>query len=513
MIAASDPLATWLGNSEQNPDGMAANPMPGITFTQRPDLSFVFINSAIEELTGVTAADFQSDSKWFWQVVHEADAEALKARLRSEQESPTGMTSKYRIRHRETGRITYLWERRRAIRTETGLVGFEGIWLDITRQTIAESRLLNMSWRENLGLLTMGLAHDFCNVMTGIVGLSETFQAMPELDCALRKGLGRIRDTAMQASNLAHRLRQLHQGRPGEKKYQDLNESVRSLTDLLQKVVPRRVRVDTDLASGQLPVHVDPVELQQVIINLAINAADAMPDGGEVMFRTRRHQEFPTTQNLKGVSPRPPIISLSVEDTGTGIPADFPSSFFDAFFTTKPVGKASGIGLYNARLFVEKHRAAISVETKQGKGSIFHLWFAEADFSEEQQTLPAQGPKRHTLLVAGPAGERLETVVRTLRESGFYAVPAAGEDVALEALYSPQYEFSAAIVLYTRTRTEELSLCQRIRAHKLPIKTVVSVECGNPDELAESLLQSVDETIPFGASPQDIVNRLKKALS
>jgi PAS domain S-box-containing protein len=490
------------------------NRWPGIIFSQRPDFSFVFISPKIEELTGVPASEFRRQSKYFWEVVHEADAEALATRLRSEQESSAGMTTTYRIRHVHTGRVTYLWEHRRTIRTANRLIlGFEGIWLDITRQTIAERRLLNMSWRENLGILTMGLAHDFCNIMTGIVGLSETFESNLEVDSSVRSGLGLIRETAMQASQLAHRIRQLHQGLPGEKSYQDLNESVRSLIDLLQKVLPRRVRLLTDLAPGQLPLFVDPVELQQVIVNLALNAADAMPDGGQLTFRTARHDQLPAAHNLQGIRPRPPVISLSVKDTGTGIPARFLNSIFDPFFTTKPLGKGSGLGLYNARLFVEKHGSAISVETKEGSGSTFHLWFGEADFTEAQAAPTPKRPSRHTLLVAGPAGERLDHMVELLRTNGYYAVPATGEASALEALHAPHFQFTCLVVLCASGRSEEISLCQRIRAHKLPIKTVLSIVSGNQDELAETVLQSVDAVVPFDVAPQDFLNRLRKVLS
>jgi len=490
------------------------NRWPGIIFSQRPDFSFVFVSPKIEELTGIPASEFRRQSKYFWEVVHEADAEALATRLRLETESSAGITSTYRVRHVHTGRVTYLWEHRRTIRTANGLIlGFEGIWLDITRQTIAERRLLNMSWRENLGLLTMGLAHDFCNIMTGIVGLSEAFEASLEIDNSVRSGLGLIRETAMQASQLAHRIRQLHQGLPGEKSYQDLNESLRGLIELLQKVLSRRVRVLTDLAPGQLPLYVDPVELQQVIVNLALNAADAMPDGGQLTFRTGRHNEVPPAHNVQGVRPRAPIISLSVQDTGTGIPARFLSSIFDPFFTTKPLGKGSGLGLYNARLFAEKHGSGISVETKEGSGSTFHLWFAQADFTEAQQTPPPTRPSRHTLLVAGPAGERLEHLVQLLRANGYYAVPAIGEAAAVEALHAPHFQFTCLIVLCAGNQSEELSLCQRVRAHKLPLKTLLSVVSGNQDELPEKLLQSVDAVVPFDVAPQDFLNRLNTVLN
>lgn len=490
------------------------NRWPGILFSQRPDFSFVFVSPKIEELTGIPPSEFRRQSKYFWDIVHEADAEALAARLRSEQESSNGVTSTYRVRHAHTGRVTYLWEHRRTIRTANGLIlGFEGIWLDITRQTIAERRLLNMSWRENLGILTMGLAHDFCNIMTGIVGLSETFEANPAVDSTVRSGMGLIRETAMQASQLAHRIRQLHQGLPGEKSYHDLNEAVGGLLDLLQKVLPRRVRVVAELAPGQLPIYVDAVELQQVIVNLALNAADAMPERGQLTFRTGRHAQFASCQNLQGTHPRPPVISLAVQDTGTGIPARFLSSIFDPFFTTKPLGKGSGLGLYNTRLFVEKHGSAVSVETKEGSGSTFHLWFSEADFTEAQQAqLPAR-PTRHTLLVAGPADPRLDQMIALLRANGYYAVPASGEAAVLEALHAPHFQFTGLVVLGEPSHPDAIALCQRIRAHKLPLKTVLSLLSGNQDELEEGLLQSVDAVVPFDVAPQDFLNRLRTVLS
>ena len=487
------------------------NRWPGIIFSQRPDFSFVFVSPRIEELTGVPASEWRRQSKYFWEVVHEADAEALNVRLRTEAEAGTGLTSTYRIRHTQTGRVTYLWEHRQAIRTNSGLLlGFEGIWLDITRQTIAERRLLNMSWRENLGTLTLGLAHDFCNIMTGIVGLSETYEASLESDSSLRSGLSLIRTTAMQASQLAHRIRQLHQGVPGEKNYQDLNERLGTLVEVLQKVLPRRIQVRMAFEPGQLPVYVDAVELQQVIVNLALNAADAMPKGGDLTFRTARHRELPAAGHLQGKLPHPPLISLSVQDTGTGIPKRFLGSIFDPFFTSKPLGKGSGLGLYNARLFAEQHGAAISVETKEGVGTTFSLWFAQADFTEAQEPQSVQLPlERHTLLVAGAAGEARDHMVALLRQNGYYVVPAADEADAIEALHAPHFQFAGLVVLCTHGHTEGLSLCQRVRAHNLPLKTVLSVFACNHDEIDASLLDAVDANIPFDVPAHDFLTRLK----
>lgn len=488
---------------------------PGIIFSQRPDFSFAFVSSKIEEWTGVPASEWRRRSKYFWQVVHEADADALHARLQSGAGlAPSGLTSTFRIRHIETGRVSYLWEHRQAVVSSNGLLlGYEGIWLDITRQTIAERRLLNMCWKENLGTLTMGLAHDFCNIMTGIISLSETFEAEVAENSPLRNGLSLIRSTAMEAGELSHRIRQLHQGIPGEKNYHDLNEIVSTMAGILQKVLPRRVHIRAENAPGQLPVYADAVELRQVVVNLALNAVDAMPNGGTLVFRTTRHDQAPLASNLQNAMPRLPLVCLSVQDTGVGIPERFLGAIFDPFFTTKPLGKGSGLGLYNARLFADKHGAAISVETQERVGTTFHLWFPLADFTEAQNARPADRPSRHTLLVLGPpGGDLLNRMVQTLRQHDFYVVPATSQAEVVETLHAPDFQFTGLLMLHPQGQEEEIALCQRIESDRLPVKTIFSPVGCNEDEMDAGFRDRVSAVVPADIPEAEFVARLKAAL-
>jgi len=485
---------------------------PGIIFSQRPDFSFAFISPRIEELTGIAAPEWQRHSKYFWQVIHEADAQPLMARLRAAAREPGELTGTFRIRHAHTGRVSYLWEHRQPVFSSNGLLlGYEGIWLDISRQTIAERRLLNLSWKENLGTLTMGLAHDFCNIMTGIVALSETFDAELGANKSLREGLHMIRSTAIEAGQLSQRIRQLHYGTPGEKNYHDLNEIVTNIAAVLQKVLPRRVRVQTQLAEGQLPVYLDEVELRQVLVNLALNAADAMPNSGQLTFRTARHGSPPATVNLHGALPLPPLASLSVQDTGTGIPESFINSIFDPFFTTKPLGKGSGLGLYNARLFVEKHGSAISLETKEKVGTTFHLWFAQANFTEAETAQKVDRLARHTLLLVGPTESTLAGIAERLRENGYYVVSATSDAAALESLHSPNFQFTGLLLICEGGSGQRLPLFDRVRAEQMPVKTLCLVNC-NQDEVDSLFLQKVDAVLPFGTPIPDLLARLKSVL-
>jgi signal transduction histidine kinase len=485
---------------------------PGILFSQRPDFTFAFVSPKIEELTGIPAQEWRRNSKHFWNVIHESDAEPLMARLRNGLRTPSDMTAMFRIRHIQTGRVTYLWEHRQPVLSSNGLLlSYEGIWLDTTRQTIAERRLLNMSWKENLGTLTMGLAHDFCNIMTGIISLSETYEASLEENSSLRDGLHLIRSTAMQAGQLSNRLRQLHQGSPGDKNYHDLNEIVASLADVLQKVLPRRARVQTEIAEKQLPISVDAFELRQVIVNLALNGVDAMPNGGGLIFRTSFHQQAPDAANVQGALPKVPSVCLSVSDTGMGIPQRMFNSIFDPFFTTKPLGKGSGLGLYNTRLFAEKHGAAISVESKERAGTTFHIWFPMANFTEAENILPAPRPERHTLLAMGPAGATLNQTVARLRESGFYIAPTSSETEALEILNSPSFQFSALLLICTNEFLEPVSLCERVFSDITPLKTICLLGC-NQDEMDADFLRKLDVVIPLQTPSAELISRLKATL-
>ncbi len=486
---------------------------PGVVFSQRPDFSFSFVSPRIEEMTGVTASDWRRSTRYFWEVVHEADVESLQQRLQQAAGARTGLTSTYRIRHIETGRVSYVWEHRQATRSANGLLlGFEGLWLDISRQTIAEKRLSAMAWKENFGVLTMGLAHDLSNIMAGILSLSETFQADLSADHPFQEGLALIKRNATQASQMVRRVRQLHEGKSGERSYHDLNELVTDMAELMRKTVPRRILVQTVLAPGQLPVYLDAVEFRQAIINLAINAVDAMPHGGQVFFRTSRHEQHPPLTNVQGRLPRLPCVCLAVQDTGTGIPACYLGSIFDPFFTTKSVGKGSGLGLYNARLFAEKHHGAIAVASQEKAGATFSLWLPQADFTEGLQSAAQPSPPRHALLVVGGTPPSWDSLVACLREHGFYAVAAASETDAAELLHSPEYQFTGVIVQAMLGDHGSLGLLDQIRKERLPVKTILNVAGCHMDEIDTKLLKAVDRVIAQDLALPEFLAQLRAAL-
>ena len=484
---------------------------PGVFFRQRADYAFDFVSPQIVELTGVPAKSWQRQPKLFWEVVHELDVAELKQQLQRCAESAEGLTSSYRLRNRQTGRVAYISEFRRPILDSSGrLQAFEGVWLDVTRQTIAEKRLATAAWKETLAMLTMGLAHDFNNVLTGILSLSDSYLSQIDAQHPFNEGLALIKQNALHASQLVHRIVNLHRHKTGERGYHDLNAIVADTMELLQKVIPKRIELQSELAAGELALYVDATELRQVIINMALNAADAMADRGQLVLATSAHQEMPALKRFQGVRPRLPCACLAVSDNGCGIKPHQLGSIFDPFFTTKPMNKGSGLGLYNARLFVEKHHGAISVESAPGAGAAFRLWLPQADFTEAEMAQELSGQRPRCLLLAGRAGKSLDSMAEFLRLHNYQVVPATRNAAAV--LHSAEHHFDGVMVQVEAKERGVLPLVEAARECRWPLKTIVQIVGGNQDELETRLLQQADLIISADLSEEVILRRLSVTL-
>jgi signal transduction histidine kinase len=484
---------------------------PCVIFSQRPDFSLQFASPNIKELTGMDATDWSGIRGRFWDLVHESDAAELQQQFKRAAQTGAAVTNTYRIRHVVTGRVAYILEHRQPAISQSGLLlGYEVVWLDVTRQTIAEKRLLTAAWKETLAVLTLGMAHDFTNIIAGIHSLSESFLSSLEPQHPFYEGLSLIKKSSLQASQLVQRMISLHLGQTGERNYHNLNDIANDLVELVKKILPRRIVVGTELAPADLPVYLDVVEFRQVVINLMLNAADAMPQGGCLTLRTTRHEALPALENVKGVVPRLPCICLTIEDSGTGIKQRHLASIFDPFFTTK--SKGSGLGLYNARIAIEKHQGAISVMSKEGAGTSFQLWLPEADFSESAR-VEAEARRarlaRRCLLLVGQAGEVLDKTVELLRSHNYHIVVAASADNLGDLLQSGDYQFAGVLLLAGPNDPALNSLPGELRQQRKDLKVVLKLAGCSQDDLDGELLKGIDLLLNPDLSDADMLLKLK----
>ncbi|MGD0813307.1 MAG: ATP-binding protein [Verrucomicrobiota bacterium] len=484
---------------------------PCVIFSQRPDFSLQSASQNIKELTGLDAADWCSQRDRFWEAVHESDATDLRQQFKHAVQSKSHVSNTYRIRHALTGRVAHVLEHRQPVITPNGLLlGYEVVWLDVTRQTIAERRLSTAAWKETLAVLTLGMAHDFTNIIAGIHSLSESFLAQMDNRHPFYEGMSLIKKNSLQASQLVKRMVNLHLGETGERNYHNLNEIAGDLVDLVTKILPRRIQLVADLAPPQLPAYLDVVEFRQVIINLLLNAADAMPRGGRLTLRTSRHEVLPALENMKGSVPHLPCVCLAIEDTGSGIKQQHLASIFDPFFTTK--AKGSGLGLYNARLAIEKLQGAISVVSNEGVGTTFQIWLPEADFSESrraEETASRKKQARRNLLLLGLPGEVLDKTAELLRSHNYQIVTGASSDSLAQLLQSSDYHFDGVFLLAQPDDPALNSLPAEVRQQNKNVKLVLKLAGCDQDDLDAQLLKGVDLLLNPDLSESDMLLKLK----
>lgn len=480
---------------------------PGILFRQNPDLTFATATPYLEGLTGCSLAEWQNEPGIFWKRVHELDLELVRRHIAEAELSTDGKSCAFRVRHKTTGRISYISEFRRATKDEGGhLTGYEGFWMNITPQALAERRLANAAWKETLGLLTLGLSHDFNNLLAGIMGLSEAYLSQIDANHPFREGLQLVHRNSQQAALLIRRIAQLHRGKTGTRSYHDLNNLVQENTELIGKVVPKKIAVGSDLSPGQLPLYVDQVEFQQIVVSLALNAAEAMPDGGRIVLRTFPADTAPETMPHVGPLPRAPIACFEITDTGSGIKAQHLPFIFDPFFTTKAMNRGSGLGLYNARLFAEKHGSRITVETHEGRGTIVRIWFPVADFTEADAALETANRRRRSVLLAGTPGASREASAEFLRTHNYHVVES--DQDAEDLLLTSDYQFDGVLILGEPKSDRAEHLTRIVRSKKLPLKVILNTTGTDPDELDPDLVLRCDLLITPDLSEDRLLDKL-----
>jgi two-component system, cell cycle sensor histidine kinase and response regulator CckA len=251
---------------------------------------------------------------------------------------------------------------------------FIAIKQDITERRHLEDQLHQAQKLEAIGLLAGGIAHDFNNLLNGIIGFAEL--ALRELQEGSKGAsyLSRVPRLGRQAAGLIGQLLAFARKAPLERKPLDLNPLLKECGKLLQRTFPETITIQVEPAFETLVANADPGNVQQIILNLATNARDAMPHGGALTLRLA-----PVTLTAASLGDRPyrrpgAFACLTVADTGTGIPSAIRDRIFEPFFTTKAPGHGTGLGLASVYGIVHQHEGWLEVETAEGQGSAFHVF-------------------------------------------------------------------------------------------------------------------------------------------
>ncbi|MEW5725149.1 MAG: PAS domain S-box protein [Thermodesulfobacteriota bacterium] len=311
-------------------------------------------------------------------------------------------------------------------------VGTLGVYRDITEAKKLEARLQQAQKFEAIGTLAGGLAHDFNNLLMAIQGSVSLLLLRTGLEDAVQTGLKNIERQVASGARLTSQL--LGYARKGtyELRPTDLGRVVLETSETFGRA-RRQITIRRDLRPGLWPVEADRGQIEQVLLNLYVNAADAMPEGGELTLSARNV----TGEEIRdlGYDARPGrYVELMVSDTGTGMDAATKARIFDPFFTTKEMGRGTGLGLASSYGIIRAHAGYIEVESAPGAGATFRLYLPASarDAPSPPADEPPLLPGRETILIVDDEETVLEVWAELLDELGYRVLKAANGEAALE---------------------------------------------------------------------------------
>jgi PAS domain S-box-containing protein len=423
-----------LMKSEERFRQLAAN-IPEVFWIATADTGqALYVSPAYETVWGRSVQSFYDrPSSWLETVVPE-DRALVEAFLERSRRGEAA--EEFRIL-RPDGSVRWVWVRSFPVRDAQGrLERLAGVTLDITERRSLDQQFRQAQKMEAVGRLAGGVAHDFNNLLGVVMGYGESaLRALPP-DHPVRPKLDQILRAAERAAGVTRQLLLFSRKHVAEPRLLDLNAIVRDMERILHRLIGEDVEFVVVCGAALGTIRADVRQMEQVLMNLAVNARDAMPHGGRLVIETSRARVGPVpAAGQEGIRPGD-YVRVSVADTGTGIPGDVRPHIFEPFFTTKAPERGTGLGLSTVYGIVSQARGHIVVDSREGEGTTFTVYFPEVAGSPERAEAVSSfipGGQETVLLVEDDAALRSVTA-EMLQECGYVVLDCADGAAAERAV-------------------------------------------------------------------------------
>jgi two-component system, cell cycle sensor histidine kinase and response regulator CckA len=385
---------------------------------------------------GYDPADASRHDGWWRERVHPDDLAAAETDLHQAIEAGQSWSAEYRF-CRADGTFAHVYDRGYVMRDEAGrAVRMTGAMMDISERRRLELQLVQAQKMEAVGRLAGGVAHDFNNIVTAIRGYGDLALRRMEPESPLRHYLEEIVRAGDRAASVTRQLLAFSRTQLLQPRVLDLRTVVRDVEGLLRRLLGEDVELTTLAPASLGSVRADPVQVEQVLMNLAINARDAMPQGGRLVIETT-DVDMDRTSVREGVTVEAGrYVMLAVSDTGQGMDTETQARVFEPFFTTKEVGKGTGLGLSTVYGIVQQSGGYIWLYSEVGRGTTFKICLPRVDAAAEPAPAAAPAPSlprgAGTLLIVEDEDGVRELLQELLESAGYHVLAAERPSVALQ---------------------------------------------------------------------------------
>jgi len=388
--------------------------------------------------------------------------------------------------YRKDGTKVSLEVSSRAIEIE-GEKYIQSFYRDITERKRLQAQLLHSQKMESIGILAGGIAHDFNNLLTSIRGYADLLLMDEGLDEKVAEKVKQIEISARSASQLVSKLLNFARRKEMEIVPFDLNRVVEDTLTMVSRMIPKNVAVKKELSEPLTSIEGDVSQIEQVLLNLILNAVDAMPEGGEITIRT---QEISLPDRRRYLVHLPPgrYVHLSVADTGVGIPQEHLPHIFEPFYTTKERGKGTGLGLAMVYGIVKEHKGEITVESKVGEGTVFDIYLPVSEkkaisMSEEGEVRVPPPVEGRRILVIDDEVAVLKLIKEILERSGYEVVATADPLQGVETLERERHGIDLLITDMIMPKMDGGKVAKRAKEINPQIKVIAIT--GYRDEIED----------------------------
>jgi PAS domain S-box-containing protein len=440
-----------------------------------PKAAILYVNPAFEKITGYRAAEALGQNP---RILKSGRQDAAFYRKMWETLLKDGVWTGRMINQRKEGT---LYQQEMTISSVLdhagGVVNYVAVARDVSREVHLEEQLRQAQKMEAIGQLAGGVAHDFNNILTVIQGNTSILLEPPVTSADVTECANQILLATERAANLTRQLLVFSRKQAIKPVCLELNEVLAAMTRMLRRILGEDIVLHSEFAPELPPVLADAGMIEQVLLNLAVNSRDAMPEGGRLTIATSTLRlSDAEARRVPGARPGR-FVCLSVTDTGCGIPPESLPHLFEPFFTTKEVGRGTGLGLATVHGIVQQHRGWIEVASEPGKGAAFHLRFPALEGTRTTELNRARALElftgTETILVAEDEPTVRELVVNLLSRCG-YRVLAAESGVAAFRLWQehrPEIQLLLTDLVMPGGLTG-FALAEKIRAEKADLPVI-----------------------------------------
>lgn len=353
-----------------------------------------------------------------------------------------------------------------SIASVPGYSGRQVLLRDVTEQQVIEAQLQHSQRMESIGQLAGGVAHDINNMLCGVIGFSELLRDRLHDAKALSYN-NQIMRSCENANELVSRLLAFARRGSLQTGPVDLKEVVNSVTSIIERTFDRRIHVETELPTTPVVVLGDAAQLESVLLNLALNARDAMPNGGKINIELRqRRRPASHSSRQKRSDSFQSWVEMMITDEGTGIPEKYLNRIFEPFFTTKPVGKGTGLGLSAAYGTMKQHDGTLSVRNNQGGGCTFTMRLPQAVQEPVQGKSKPASPSRASglILIIDDDFAVRSSAAKLLTGIGYDVLEADCGRTGVEVFHARRDEISVVLLDMVMPDLHGTEVLKRIRA-------------------------------------------------